>query len=457
MFMRKRSLGSGLLAAIMFAFTLPALGQVQTNDLVFGMDESVAEDTLRLIRGPATMTGAAVSDSWNGFERVQSVEFDNLAGIRHNKAGNLLGMDSGSNITGGAIYNYATDGSWASSELLPSGNFSLVFGHTSRTSGLSVSPDNSKIAFAGIDSGRIYVMNYNAGATPGTGAGASLTAATTTTSILTPFSPPLDFIGTTWLNNSTVATFDNTGKLFTVDATTGVHALVTDLTLPNNSNFTSLAYEPLLSPYLYVMWNRFNSSTSTNNNTLYLFDPTKFGNANPADDLVATVDFSGSMNSTREIAFDSEGNLFVGQFKSTSGVGPAVDVILGLAGTAPESIVPNSSVNWYSPSHGAGFTGLDVASSIPPLPAGDFDGDGDVDGADFVVWQTNFPAASGHELATGDADGDADVDGADFALWQESFQSLSGQQAAPVPEPAAWILMGLLLPALRVFPKSRRV
>ena len=58
----------------------------------------------------------------------------------------------------------------------------------------------------------------------------------------------------------------------------------------------------------------------------------------------------------------------------------------------------------------------------PPVPPpGDFDGDQDVDGADFVVWQTHFPTTSGATVETGDADGDGDVDGADFVVWQTNF------------------------------------
>src|SRR5690606_33311456 len=65
--------------------------------------------------------------------------------------------------------------------------------------------------------------------------------------------------------------------------------------------------------------------------------------------------------------------------------------------------------------------GLRVGYINPPTTAGDFDGDGDVDGADFVVWQTNFPKSTGGTLATGDADADGDVDGADFVVWQTNF------------------------------------
>jgi hypothetical protein len=71
-----------------------------------------------------------------------------------------------------------------------------------------------------------------------------------------------------------------------------------------------------------------------------------------------------------------------------------------------------------------------------PLP-GDFDGDGDVDGADFVAWQTNFPKASGATLAQGDADGDGDVDGADFVIWQTNFPATLGTGSTLVCEPTS--------------------
>jgi hypothetical protein len=76
-----------------------------------------------------------------------------------------------------------------------------------------------------------------------------------------------------------------------------------------------------------------------------------------------------------------------------------------------------------------------AATAIP----GDFDLDGDVDGADFVVWQTHFPTATGAELITGDADLDGDVDGADFVAWQTNFPSAPA--AAAVPEPSGILLI----------------
>lgn len=81
------------------------------------------------------------------------------------------------------------------------------------------------------------------------------------------------------------------------------------------------------------------------------------------------------------------------------------------------------------------------ASPAPTAHAGDFDSDGDVDGADFVAWQTNFPKATGATLAQGDADADGDVDGADFVVWQTNFPFTPGGGAAPVPEPSTLLMV----------------
>jgi hypothetical protein len=88
---------------------------------------------------------------------------------------------------------------------------------------------------------------------------------------------------------------------------------------------------------------------------------------------------------------------------------------------------------------------IKFSDPLAPLHPGDFDSDGDVDGADFVAWQTNFPKASGATLAQGDADKDGDVDGADFVIWQTNFPYTPGSGSSTVPEPHGGLLamMGL--------------
>jgi hypothetical protein len=101
------------------------------------------------------------------------------------------------------------------------------------------------------------------------------------------------------------------------------------------------------------------------------------------------------------------------------------------------AFVPGSGLVPGSPTNYAGDVGTFPSPAVP----GDFDGDNDVDGADFVAWQTNFPKQTGGTLETGDADNDGDVDGADFVVWQTNFPYPSG--AAVVPEPSAFLLAAI--------------
>ncbi|MBN1853451.1 MAG: PEP-CTERM sorting domain-containing protein [Pirellulales bacterium] len=55
------------------------------------------------------------------------------------------------------------------------------------------------------------------------------------------------------------------------------------------------------------------------------------------------------------------------------------------------------------------------------------------------VWRD--PDILGATLIEGDADGDDDVDGQDFLIWQQSINPVSGAtHASAIPEPATWIL-----------------
>lgn len=60
------------------------------------------------------------------------------------------------------------------------------------------------------------------------------------------------------------------------------------------------------------------------------------------------------------------------------------------------------------------------AIELQTLPSADFDSDGDVDGADFLVWQRGFGTPSAMKT-DGDADNDSDVDADDLTVWQQSF------------------------------------
>ena len=82
---------------------------------------------------------------------------------------------------------------------------------------------------------------------------------------------------------------------------------------------------------------------------------------------------------------------------------------------------------------------LDFEQKVP-----DFDMDGAVNGADLTRWRDNFGTGLTH--MQGNADGDGDIDGRDFLIWQRHLGNPASNEAASalVPEPAT----ALLLPAV---------
>ena len=83
----------------------------------------------------------------------------------------------------------------------------------------------------------------------------------------------------------------------------------------------------------------------------------------------------------------------------------------------------------------------------------DFDGDGDVDGADFLTWQRGFGV--GTDLSTGDANDDNVVDGDDLAIWKDQFGPAASLAAvSQIPEPAGAAL--LVIGSIAMLAASRR-
>jgi hypothetical protein len=108
------------------------------------------------------------------------------------------------------------------------------------------------------------------------------------------------------------------------------------------------------------------------------------------------------------------------------------------------------------------ITGSFAMTSLPPLSPGltwelsqtanllrlevlaapsnaDFDGDGDVDGGDWLTWQRGFGTSGGATLSGGDADGNGAINGSDLLLWEAQFAtrgSVGTVTATSIPEPS---------------------
>ncbi|RIK74010.1 MAG: hypothetical protein DCC67_17160 [Planctomycetota bacterium] len=125
---------------------------------------------------------------------------------------------------------------------------------------------------------------------------------------------------------------------------------------------------------------------------------------------------------------------------------------------ARKQLAGNAAAKTLLDQASAHLAALQVASAQAVLeqllPAGDFDGDGDADGADLLRWQRQLGAAGLYPLQRNSADANADgvVDAADLAQWRQSFTATTAAAAstaaatpasssAAIPEPSAAALV----------------
>lgn len=104
---------------------------------------------------------------------------------------------------------------------------------------------------------------------------------------------------------------------------------------------------------------------------------------------------------------------------------------------------------------GSSTPGNDVVLNLVAGSAGnaDFNGDGSVDGNDFLAWQRGFGATVGGTLAQGDANGDGAINGADLTIWKNQFGVPATATVESVPEPGtlglAFAATGVVVAAAR--------
>jgi hypothetical protein len=423
----------------------------QAGDIVFGLNTPRSKSSIELVRGPSTAGGGAEPAPFGPWQTMvqRSVRFDNLGGTLHNVQGNLLGVGesaisgTSSSANGGSIWSSATQGTapFTTPRLLAkTGSVTPTFASmtATRLSGLSVSPDNSKIAVVGTDSGKVLVYDYTAGNGVDQSGAALANARETATSEMTITRTQ----GTAWLNNSTALALNVDGKLYeaAVDSTSVTTTEKASLTLVDTPTASALYYNTAASQYVWAMLSGF---SSTGTNTLYVLDPA-------ANYAVVGTPYSFSLgvgptfgDTAREIALNADGDLFISTF--TTGATSAKIYVLEDAAANAATLNPASTVLWYT-STGVPFSnnnGIDVGFAATGPAAGDYNLDGSVNAADYVVWRKD---PGSHGGAGG------------YDIWRQNFNNPPGSgsgldSTSSVPEPASVVL---LLIGLAAFAGRRR-
>jgi hypothetical protein len=142
----------------------------------------------------------------------------------------------------------------------------------------------------------------------------------------------------------------------------------------------------------------------------------------------------GAHTTSNSVEFDAAGNLYVANSSVTA----------GLIGQDVQVFSPGG--NWIASTNSDGtFTMTAITGGV----AGDYNGDGVVDAADYVVWRSAV-AAGATSLPNRGTGISGTVGTSDYTFWKAHFGATSGSgssvQGAAVPEPAtlAMVLLGLM-------------
>ncbi|MBN1853025.1 MAG: PEP-CTERM sorting domain-containing protein [Pirellulales bacterium] len=131
---------------------------------------------------------------------------------------------------------------------------------------------------------------------------------------------------------------------------------------------------------------------------------------------------------------------------------PGARLGLGFAVTAGTSL-DDISFDFNLVDEGTVTPGWVVPLPSTHAPDADFDGDGDVDGADFLIWQRGFGLTNQIDNSNGDADGSGIVDGVDLNEWKNQFGTggAGGALVCQVPEPGSLMLLAGLAMGLGLY------
>ncbi len=192
-----------------------------------------------------------------------------------------------------------------------------------------------------------------------------------------------------------------------------------------------------------------NSANMRDEVTGYAMTPGFGPPLNPAVDYLSDVG-AYSASSSYYGTFDQAGNVFEWNdgLLMPGSTNPA-----GVRGVMGGAFASDYSFSWSQGWAAATASGNSVSYGFRMVSlraAGDANGDGIVDGADYTSWADQFLTTTTLGDASGDFNGDGFVDGADYTLWADNFAPAGSATAAraavfATPEPAS---LGLAISAI---------
>ncbi|MBA4107741.1 MAG: hypothetical protein C0485_18565 [Pirellula sp.] len=380
---------------------------------------------------------------------IAALACGNLLNAAH--AGDLLVADRLSN----SVYRYSKSGALLGTVLTDNVNLN-------QPTGLALSPDLTKLYVASFQNSQIVAYDYNLAA--GTASSPTVFAAGFADNLATPSSILFSHDGSTMY----VSNLGGTGVArFNLDGTSAGPPL--QFGAPLNQSlfqFSGLAFAPT-GELLVGAFQDFPAGASgaigranAANTALAPLIGTAMslngasGLLVHGDDLYVTGMFASNLQrfdantgahdptfSVTDLAFPQ------GLVEAPDGNGLLVG-ILGVANGAGHIArydYDGALLGTFASTGGGGFTEATAFIAIPdPVapPPGDFNGDHAVDGNDLAIWKANFGNNSGSATAAmGDADANGNVNGADFLIWQRNVTTTpTATVASVIPEPNALML-----------------
>jgi hypothetical protein len=180
-----------------------------------------------------------------------------------------------------------------------------------------------------------------------------------------------------------------------------------------------------------------------------IHDETSYQADSPADTQWATY----INNPTATIAATNYTNLTFAPWIDAYG-GPAGGTLPGrlLGGNAVVHLVTDDIyldlrfTDWTFGAQGGGFAyERALEPVVEPETTGDYNLDGIVDAADYVLWRKTFNQSVAPDGSGADGDGDGIIDDGDYDFWRTRFGEIVPGSGGAVPEPGTVALLAVAL------------